>query len=184
MLQYFSITLSSLHGMFIASQSASVSMYCERTSCHVTYFNYGPFSNNCLPIVLRLVLIPRRMFGAKREEVTGVWDKLHNEERHNLYFLPIIVRVITLRRMEHRRMRDIKMLTKFWSGNLQGVEFFETLGFRKRCGIFSVRRGACKSLAFPIFLFATQPIEFFLDGLKKLEQQSHKCVELRREYLE
>jgi hypothetical protein len=28
-------------------------------------------------------------------------------------------------------------------------------------------------------LFAAQPKEFFLDGLKKLEQRSHKCVELR-----
>jgi hypothetical protein len=28
-------------------------------------------------------------------------------------------------------------------------------------------------------LFTAQPKEFFLDGLKKLEQQSHKCVELR-----
>jgi hypothetical protein len=26
--------------------------------------------------------------------------------------------------------------------------------------------------------------EFFLDGLKKLEQRSHKCVELRGEYVE
>jgi hypothetical protein len=42
--------------------------------------------------------------------------------------------------------------------------------------------GADKSLAFSIsytFLFAAQPKEFFLDGLKKLEQRSHKCVELR-----
>jgi hypothetical protein len=48
----------------------------------------------------------------------------------------------------------------------------------------SKRRGAEKSLAFPIFLFAAQPKEFFLDGLKKLEQRSHKCVELRGEYVE
>jgi hypothetical protein len=34
-------------------------------------------------------------------------------------------------------------------------------------------------LLFPIFLLASQPKEFFLDGLKKLEQRSHKCVELR-----
>jgi hypothetical protein len=34
------------------------------------------------------------------------------------------------------------------------------------------------------FLFAAQPEEFFLDGLKKLEQRSHKCVELRGEYVE
>jgi histone-lysine N-methyltransferase SETMAR len=31
--------------------------------------------------------------------------------------------------------------------------------------------------------FAAQPKEFFLNGLKKLEQQSHKCVELRGEYV-
>jgi hypothetical protein len=42
-----------------------------------------------------------------------------------------------------------------------------------------IRRGADKSSAFPIFLFAAQPKEFFLDGLKKLEERSHKCVELR-----
>jgi hypothetical protein len=32
--------------------------------------------------------------------------------------------------------------------------------------------------------FAAQPKDFFLDGLEKLEQRSHKCVELRREYVE
>jgi hypothetical protein len=42
---------------------------------------------------------------------------------------------------------------------------------------FGLSRGADKSLAFPIFLFAAQPKEFFLDGLKKLEQRSRKCVE-------
>jgi hypothetical protein len=47
-----------------------------------------------------------------------------------------------------------------------------------------LRRGADKSLAFPIFLFAAQPKEFFLDGLKNLEQRSHKCMELRGEYVE
>jgi hypothetical protein len=30
-----------------------------------------------------------------------------------------------------------------------------------------------------LFLFAAQPKEFFLDGLKKLEQWNHKCVELK-----
>jgi hypothetical protein len=44
---------------------------------------------------------------------------------------------------------------------------------------YILRRGADKSLAFPIFLLAAQPKEFFLNGLKKLEQRSHKCVELR-----
>jgi hypothetical protein len=42
-----------------------------------------------------------------------------------------------------------------------------------------IRRCADMSLTLPVFLFAPQPKEFFLDGLKKLEQRSHKCVELR-----
>jgi hypothetical protein len=37
---------------------------------------------------------------------------------------------------------------------------------------------------FPIFLFAAQPKKLFLDGLKKLEKQGYKHVELRREYVE
>jgi hypothetical protein len=37
---------------------------------------------------------------------------------------------------------------------------------------------------FPIFLFAAQLKEFFLDGLKKLKQLSHKFVELKGEYVE
>jgi hypothetical protein len=32
-----------------------------------------------------------------------------------------------------------------------------------------------------LFLFAAQQKQFFLDGLKKLEQRSHKCVELRED---
>jgi hypothetical protein len=41
----------------------------------------------------------RRIFGPKRDEVTGGWRKLHNEELHNLYCLPSIIRIIKLRRM-------------------------------------------------------------------------------------
>jgi len=41
----------------------------------------------------------RRIFGPKRDEVTGEWRKLHNEELNNVYSLPNIVRVIKSRRM-------------------------------------------------------------------------------------
>jgi hypothetical protein len=41
----------------------------------------------------------RRIFGSKRDEVTGEWRKLHNDELNGLYSLPIIVRVIKSRRM-------------------------------------------------------------------------------------
>jgi hypothetical protein len=37
---------------------------------------------------------------------------------------------------------------------------------------------------FPIFLIAAQQKKKFVDGLKKLEQRSHKCVELRGEYVQ
>jgi hypothetical protein len=40
-----------------------------------------------------------RIFGPKRDDVTGGWRKLHNEELHGLYFSPSIVRVIKARRM-------------------------------------------------------------------------------------
>jgi hypothetical protein len=41
----------------------------------------------------------RRIFGPKRDEVTGGWRKLHNEELHGLYSSPSIVRVIKASRM-------------------------------------------------------------------------------------
>ena len=41
----------------------------------------------------------RRIFGPKRDEVTGEWRKLHNEELRDLYSLPNIVRVVKSRRM-------------------------------------------------------------------------------------
>jgi hypothetical protein len=41
----------------------------------------------------------RRIFGPKRDEVTGGWRKLHDEELHNLYGSPSIIRMIKSRRM-------------------------------------------------------------------------------------
>jgi len=41
----------------------------------------------------------RRIFGPKREDVTGEWRKLHNEELNDLYCSPNTVRVIKSRRM-------------------------------------------------------------------------------------
>jgi hypothetical protein len=41
----------------------------------------------------------RRIFGPKRDEATGEWRRLHNEELNDLYASPNIIRVITLRRM-------------------------------------------------------------------------------------
>jgi hypothetical protein len=40
-----------------------------------------------------------KKFGSKREEVGRSWRKLHNEELHNLYASPNVVRVMKSRRM-------------------------------------------------------------------------------------
>jgi hypothetical protein len=41
----------------------------------------------------------RRIFGPKRDAVTGEWRRLHNKELHALYFSPIIMRVMKSRRL-------------------------------------------------------------------------------------
>jgi hypothetical protein len=41
----------------------------------------------------------RRIFGLKRDEVTGEWRKLHNEKLRDFYSSPSIVRIIKLRKM-------------------------------------------------------------------------------------
>jgi hypothetical protein len=60
----------------------------------------------------------RRIFGPKRDEVTGEWRKLHNEELHALYSSTNIVLVIKSRRMR-------------WAGHVARMEMGETYtGFR------------------------------------------------------
>jgi hypothetical protein len=45
----------------------------------------------------------KRIFGQKRDELTGDWRKLHNEELHNLYSSPNINRMIKSRGMSWTR---------------------------------------------------------------------------------
>jgi hypothetical protein len=41
------------------------------------------------------------IFGPKKDEVTGCWRRLHNEELHNLYSSPSIISMIKSRRTRH-----------------------------------------------------------------------------------
>jgi hypothetical protein len=41
----------------------------------------------------------RRIFGPKRDQVTGEWRKQHNEELHDLFSSPSIIRIMKSRRM-------------------------------------------------------------------------------------
>jgi hypothetical protein len=73
----------------------------------------------------------RRVFGPKRDEVTGEWRKLHNEELRDLYSLPNIVRVVKSRRTrwaEHvERMGGGEVHTGIWWGNLGERDYLEDL---------------------------------------------------------
>jgi hypothetical protein len=51
----------------------------------------------------------RRIFGTKRDEVTGEWKKLHNEELRDLYSSPSIVRI-----MKSRRTRFVGHVARMW----------------------------------------------------------------------
>jgi hypothetical protein len=68
----------------------------------------------------------RRIFGPKRDEVTGEWRKLHNEELHDLYSLPSIIRIIKSRRMRRAghvaRMGEKKNAYRLLVGKTRGKE--------------------------------------------------------------
>jgi len=66
----------------------------------------------------------RRIFGPKREEVTGDWRKVHNEELNDLYSLPNIIRVKKLRRTRRARLVALwgleEVHTRFLVGKPEG----------------------------------------------------------------
>jgi hypothetical protein len=71
----------------------------------------------------------RRIFGPRRDEVTGDWRKLHNEEFHNLFFSPNIIRMINSRRMRWAELVARMGETRILAGKPEGKR---TLG-RPRC---------------------------------------------------
>jgi hypothetical protein len=65
----------------------------------------------------------RRIYGPKRDEATGEWRRLHNEELNDLYSSPNIIRVIKSRRQRWvwhvARMGKREVHTGFWCGDLR-----------------------------------------------------------------
>jgi hypothetical protein len=81
----------------------------------------------------------RRIFGPKRDEVTGEWRKLHNGDLHNLYSSPDIIRQIKSRRMKWTghvaRMGEGRNVYRVLVGKPEGKRPFERSSRRWEDGI-------------------------------------------------
>jgi hypothetical protein len=103
----------------------AVSSICNLRTCHAMVTRDPPTWSLTLREEHRLRVfenrVLRRIFGPKRDEVMGVWRKVHNEELHNLYFLPNITRTIKSRRMRWAghiaQMGRIEMHVGYWWGS-------------------------------------------------------------------
>jgi hypothetical protein len=77
-----------------------------------------------------------RMFEPERDEVTGGWRKFHDEELHNLYSSPCIIRTIKSRRMRWIghvvSMGEMRDAFKIWPEKLEGKYHLEGLDVDER----------------------------------------------------
>jgi len=77
-------------------------------------------------------MVLRRIFGPRRDEVTGEWRRLHNEKLNDLYCSPNNVRVIKSRRMRWaghvERMGEERGCIGSWWGNRRERDHWGGLG--------------------------------------------------------
>jgi hypothetical protein len=80
----------------------------------------------------------RGIFGPKRDEVTGEWRKLLNEELHNLYSSPDIIRQVKSGRMRWAghvaRMERREKCTRFWWESPKERDYLEDQGVDGKMG--------------------------------------------------
>ena len=77
-------------------------------------------------------MVLRRIFGPRRDELTGEWRRLHNEELNDLYTSLNIVGVTKSRRMSWaghvERMGNERVCLGFWWGNRRERDHWQDLG--------------------------------------------------------
>jgi len=85
-------------------------------------------------------MLLRRIFGPRRDEVTGEWMRMHKEKLNDLYSSPNIVRVIKSRRMRWAgnvgRMGEERGVCRFLVGKPKGKR---PLGRPKRRWVDNIR---------------------------------------------
>ena len=85
-------------------------------------------------------MVLRRIFGPRRDEVTGEWRRWHNEELNDLYSSPNIIRVIKSRRMRWAghvaRMGEERRAYRVLVGKPEGKR---PLGRPRRRGVDNIR---------------------------------------------
>jgi hypothetical protein len=68
----------------------------------------------------------KRIFGPKSDKVTGEWRTLHNEQLHDLYSSPSIIRIVQSRRMRWAghvaRMGEKRNVYRLLGGSARGEE--------------------------------------------------------------
>jgi hypothetical protein len=72
-------------------------------------------------------MIMRKVYGPKRDDITGEWRRLHNEELHDLCSSTNKIRVIKSRRMR-LAWGSGEVRAGFWCGNLREKNDLEDLG--------------------------------------------------------